>query len=140
MLKSALIIAALTVSAPAFAQSVLPIPQASPQTMAAAENGNANRGEGRQGRAERGERGERNPAGKAVRQACMADIKSLCDGIQPGGGRIQQCIRGKREQLSAGCKSAMMEARQQKQAARGQGGRGGEGQGNRERGQAGPKL
>jgi hypothetical protein len=135
MLKSALIIAALTLSAPAFAQSVIAIPQASPQTMAAAENGSGNRGE------RRGEgRGERNPAGKAVRQACMADIKSLCGDTQPGGGRIKECIRGKREQLSQGCKTAMMEARQQKQAARGQGGRGGEGQGNRERGQAGPKL
>lgn len=125
MLKSVLIVAALAVSAPAFAQSIIPIPQAAPNAIASAEQGGGNRQERREGR------GERYPAAQAVRQACMADIKSLCDGVQPGGGRIQQCIRGKREQLSQGCKTALMESRQQKQAARrgGQGAGAGAGQG-----------
>lgn len=138
MLKSMLIVAALAVSAPAFAQSIIPIPQASPDAVASAEQGKVTPEERRE------RRGARNPATQAVRQACMADIKSLCDGIQPGGGRLQQCIRGKRDQLSQGCKTVLMQARQQKQANRGgQGGGQGAGQGSAAGGwggAAGPKL
>jgi Cysteine rich repeat len=55
-----------------------------------------------------------NSAG-AVRAACGADIRSLCAGIQPGGGRIIQCMREKRDQLSAGCKDALTAVRRQRQ-------------------------
>lgn len=43
----------------------------------------------------------------AVRQACMADIQKLCSGVQPGGGRIMQCMREHQDQVSDGCKTAM---------------------------------
>jgi hypothetical protein len=50
------------------------------------------------------------------RGACMQDVKTLCAGVQPGGGRIRECIREHRAQLSQDCKMAiaerMMERRQ----------------------------
>ena len=55
-----------------------------------------------------------NSAG-TVRAACGADIRSLCAGIQPGGGRIIQCMREKRDQLSPGCKDALTAVRRQRQ-------------------------
>ncbi len=47
------------------------------------------------------------PAGQ-VRTACAADVRTLCSGVTPGGGRIAQCMREKKDQLSEGCKSALM--------------------------------
>ena len=38
--------------------------------------------------------------------ACMNDVKSLCGSIQPGG-RIRDCMREHRAQLSNGCKIAI---------------------------------
>jgi hypothetical protein len=49
-----------------------------------------------------------------IRSACESDIKSLCAGVQPGGGRIKQCIKEHRDQLSGSCKQALMEQAQQK--------------------------
>jgi hypothetical protein len=48
---------------------------------------------------------------KELRQACVADARTLCAGVAPGGGRIQQCMAEKFDQVSDGCKSAMKEAR-----------------------------
>jgi hypothetical protein len=48
---------------------------------------------------------------QAVHQACANDVRTLCAGVFPGGGRIRQCIIEKRDQLSDGCKSAMLAAR-----------------------------
>ena len=36
--------------------------------------------------------------------ACMNDIKSLCGSIQPGGGRVRDCMKDHRTQLSIACK------------------------------------
>jgi hypothetical protein len=41
------------------------------------------------------------------RGACKADYDKFCAGIAPGGGRIVACLNGKRDQLSAGCKTAL---------------------------------
>ena len=59
-----------------------------------------------------------NPNRAAVRQACQADISSLCAGIQPGGGRIRACLRQNKDKLSQGCRSAIAEAMQARRAAR----------------------
>jgi hypothetical protein len=48
---------------------------------------------------------------KAMRQACAADLKTYCADVQPGQGRITQCMKSHADQLSAGCKSAVAEAR-----------------------------
>jgi hypothetical protein len=39
--------------------------------------------------------------------ACMNDIKTLCGSIQPGGGRIRECMKEHRAQLSDACKIAI---------------------------------
>jgi len=39
--------------------------------------------------------------------ACMSDIKTLCGSIQPGGGRIRDCMREHRAELSTACKVAI---------------------------------
>lgn len=54
----------------------------------------------------------------AVREACRADIASLCAGLQPGGGRIKECLRANRDKLSAGCKSAIAAAIQARKDAK----------------------
>jgi len=46
-----------------------------------------------------------------LRQACASDVRKLCPGVMPGGGRIQKCFLEKYDQVSPGCKSAMDEAR-----------------------------
>ena len=45
--------------------------------------------------------------GGPLRGACKADIQSLCGSVQPGGGRIRDCMREHRAQLSATCKVAI---------------------------------
>ena len=42
---------------------------------------------------------------KEVHQACEEDIHFLCDGIQPGGGRIAACLKQNAGEVSAGCKA-----------------------------------
>ena len=42
-----------------------------------------------------------------VRSACGADIRSLCAGVAPGGGRIVQCIAGNAASLSPACKDVL---------------------------------
>jgi hypothetical protein len=38
---------------------------------------------------------------------CRADLQNLCAGVQPGGGRIRDCMKEHRAQLSAACKIAL---------------------------------
>lgn len=52
-----------------------------------------------------------------LRAACETDIKTYCAGIQPGGGRIAQCLRTNAASLSQPCKDqlvALQAARQSK--------------------------
>ncbi|MGY4628043.1 cysteine rich repeat-containing protein [Bradyrhizobium sp. USDA 4486] len=42
-----------------------------------------------------------------VRSACGADIRSLCTGVAPGGGRIIQCISNQAASLSPACKDVL---------------------------------
>jgi hypothetical protein len=39
--------------------------------------------------------------------ACMSDVKTLCGSIQPGGGRIRECMKEHRAELSTACKVAI---------------------------------
>lgn len=50
-----------------------------------------------------------------LQKACGADVKTLCGGIQPGGGRIKACLMEKADQVSAACKAAIAAAAQAKQ-------------------------
>lgn len=56
-------------------------------------------------------------ARKAMRQACMEDIHTLCSDAQPGGGKVMQCLRGHKDQVSAGCKSAFQHLRDVRKGA-----------------------
>ena len=46
-----------------------------------------------------------------MRTACMPDIKSFCADVEPGGGKIMQCLKDHKAQLSDACKSAAAELR-----------------------------
>ena len=34
---------------------------------------------------------------------CRSDIERLCPGLQPGGGRIAQCLKAHKMEVSVGC-------------------------------------
>lgn len=44
---------------------------------------------------------------KALREACLGDVKKLCADVRPGGGRIVQCLRGHDRDLSQGCRDGL---------------------------------
>jgi hypothetical protein len=48
---------------------------------------------------------------KEVHQACEEDIHFLCAGIQPGGGRIADCLKQNAAEVSAGCKAQIAAAK-----------------------------
>lgn len=48
---------------------------------------------------------------QAVRAACEADVRATCPGVQPGGGRILQCIKANPDKISKPCKDALVAAK-----------------------------
>lgn len=56
-------------------------------------------------------------ARRAVRQACMEDIRALCAGSQPGGGKVLMCLRSHKDQVSDGCKAATAHLRELRRRA-----------------------
>ena len=42
-----------------------------------------------------------------LRSACGGDIRTLCGGVQPGGGRIMQCVAANAASLSPECKDVL---------------------------------
>ena len=44
----------------------------------------------------------------AARQACGADIKQVCAGVNPGDGRLKACVAEHFGQLSASCQTALI--------------------------------
>jgi len=52
-------------------------------------------------------------ARQAMRQACAADMKTLCDGKQ--GREAMMCMRDNAEKVSQPCKDAMMKMRAARQ-------------------------
>lgn len=48
----------------------------------------------------------------AVQAACRADAQRLCHGVQPGDGRIGQCLRARINEVSPGCLEAVRASRQ----------------------------
>jgi hypothetical protein len=44
---------------------------------------------------------------QTIKQACDADYRSLCAGVQPGGGRIVACLQQNNAKLSQQCREAL---------------------------------
>jgi hypothetical protein len=42
-----------------------------------------------------------------LRSACGGDVRTLCGGVQPGGGRIMQCLATQAASLSPACKDVL---------------------------------
>lgn len=83
-------------SAGRFAAGVALLVLASAAGPASAQVGNGQAGKGQ---------------GGALRQACAADVQTLCAGIQPGGGRLKTCLREHADKVSDGCKTALKAAK-----------------------------
>ena len=50
-----------------------------------------------------------------IRSVCEADIKSHCAGIQPGGGRLMQCVQAKQSEISAPCREVLIAVKAERQ-------------------------
>ena len=46
-----------------------------------------------------------------VREACHDDVERLCKDVKPGDGRLRECLRAHKDELSAGCQTAIREAK-----------------------------
>ena len=56
---------------------------------------------------------------QSTEDACMGDYQKLCSGTIPGGGRVAKCFVAHKEQLTDGCKTALLaEAAKQKAGAK----------------------
>jgi len=42
-----------------------------------------------------------------LRQYCRADIERLCPKVEPGGGRIKECLMHNQKKLEVGCAQAL---------------------------------
>ncbi len=42
-----------------------------------------------------------------LRTYCKADIERLCPKVEPGGGRIKECLASNKERLEVGCAQAL---------------------------------
>lgn len=51
---------------------------------------------------------------KGAKDACKEDAQKLCKNIQPGGGRIVQCLKQHESELSHACKEKMNRPKGQK--------------------------
>jgi len=47
----------------------------------------------------------------SMKQACASDIKTLCKGVEAGGGRQMQCLKDNSAKVSPKCKEAMKTAK-----------------------------
>jgi hypothetical protein len=47
---------------------------------------------------------------QSAQQACAADIQAHCAGVPQGEGRVAQCLRTHKQQLSPGCQRGMESA------------------------------
>lgn len=40
---------------------------------------------------------------------CKADVERLCRGVEPGGGKIKECLAKHKDEMSVGCAKALQE-------------------------------
>lgn len=51
---------------------------------------------------------------QALRTYCKADVERLCANVQPGGGRIKECLMAQKDSMSVGCAKALKELKDAK--------------------------
>jgi Cysteine rich repeat len=49
-------------------------------------------------------------AQSGMARACAGDVKALCAGVQPGGGRVKACIKAHVSDLSEPCQAVLLKA------------------------------
>jgi cysteine rich repeat protein len=49
---------------------------------------------------------------KEVHKACEDDLLTFCPGIKPGAGRVAQCLKANKDNLSDDCKAAILEVKE----------------------------
>jgi hypothetical protein len=54
--------------------------------------------------------------GQGMTGACKADVETFCKGIEPGGGRIMECLKQNEAKVSQGCKDQVAKARAEREA------------------------
>jgi hypothetical protein len=54
----------------------------------------------------------------ALRQACAADTQKFCSNVAAGGGKVLQCLRSHRAEISAACQSAWGQLQTDRKAMR----------------------
>ncbi len=52
----------------------------------------------------------------APQHPCAADAQKLCPGVEPGEGRIAQCLKQHKDEVSAACKQKIATFREEAQA------------------------
>ena len=50
------------------------------------------------------------PSQSDPRTACASDIQKICAGVSPGGGRVLACLKQHKDEVSDGCKNAILTA------------------------------
>ncbi|MEK6803528.1 MAG: hypothetical protein AABZ34_12810 [Nitrospirota bacterium] len=50
-----------------------------------------------------------------MRKACAEDVKKLCQGVKAGEGRIIQCLKEHRQEVSQSCSEMMQQRGKQRQ-------------------------
>jgi hypothetical protein len=48
----------------------------------------------------------------ALRSACGDDVRKLCPNVEPGGGRIKECVLAHKDELSPTCHDALLETKE----------------------------
>ena len=96
-------IAFLAVAAPSFAQPSSPTQAAPPAATAPMTRSPATP--------------EIKDARQSMRRACATDYKSLCGDVEMGGGKIMQCLKRHRTELSSECKGAWAKLRAAREAS-----------------------
>jgi hypothetical protein len=49
-----------------------------------------------------------------IKTYCMEDIERLCKGIEPGGGRLIECLKAHKKGMSVGCAQALQKLKAKK--------------------------
>ncbi|MGQ9365856.1 cysteine rich repeat-containing protein [Azospirillum sp. A39] len=53
---------------------------------------------------------ERRAQAREAMQACRADVRQLCSGVNPGGGRILACLQQNADRITQPCREALQRA------------------------------